>query len=337
MKIDKENFKKGIKSIADGTKNVVKKTTDIVIKSIDQNNDDSFDKEDFKVIKGKINNTAQKTASNVKKAVDEKRKELELKKLQPIFLEDIENAEFTMPKLICITEIDKKYAESEVCEGAIGYKTDCKELTVVNIFRSYINSFGISLYPDMDSEVYYVDPTDKNRYIALEEYFSYLQEVRVNELEKIAQDLGAKHFSVTLMEEKKTFTKQGKNMKTDGRYGIAGGAHVDTDSEQISSNSTRVKILAEDNFPGHLPIQPKVKYLAKESNIQMLIDLRMNPEQPLRSRKFAIELNKSSGIKKRDAEKIDVALKIMKISSNTTVSNEVSDEYRKCFEYEIDF
>lgn len=332
MKIDK----KGIKNFTNGTKEIMKKMTNVVIKTIDQNDDETFDKEDLKAIKCKINNTAQKTTSNIKKSIDEKRKENDLKKLQPIFLEDLESAEFVLPKLICVSKIDKKYAESDVCQGAIGYKTDCKDLTVINIFKENIDCFGLTFYPDIDCEVYYVDPTDKNRYIALEDYFAYLQEVRVNELEKIAQNLGAKHFKITLMEEKKNFTKQEKKMNTDGKYTIA-NASANTEHEHISSNASKVKILAEDNFPGHDPIMPKVKYLNKESNIQTLIELRMNPNSPLTNRKFAIELSKSSGMKKRDAEKIDIALKMMKISGNTTVSNEISEEYRKYFEYEIEF
>ena len=32
-----------------------------------------------------------------------------------------------------------------------------------------------------------------------------------------------------------------------------------------------------------------------------------------------------------------MALKIMKFSGNTTVANEISEEYRKYFKYEIDF
>ncbi len=53
-----------------------------------------------------------------------------------------------MPHFIRVTERDKKRAESEVCQGAIGYWSD------------------------------------------------YLKQVRISELQKIAQDLGAKHFRV---------------------------------------------------------------------------------------------------------------------------------------------
>lgn len=336
MKVDKEDIKEGFKNIADGTRKAVKKTTNAVIKTIDQNDDATFDKEDLKVIKNKISSTAQKTTSNIKKAVDEQKKKIDLKTLNPIFESDLKSAEFSMSKLITVADADKKCLESPACQGAIGRTIHCKDLNVTYIFKESIELFGLSFYPNTDCEVYYVDPTDKNRYIALEDYFDYLQEVRVNELEKIAQDLGAKHFRITLMEEKKMFTKQEKKMTTKGNY-YGDKVSVETTHQQVSSSASKAKILAEDSFPGHEPVKPKVQYLAKESNIQTLIELRMNSKSPLTNRKFAIELGKSSGMKKRDADKIDIALKIMKYSGNTTVSSEASEEYRKYFEYEIEF
>ena len=42
----------------------------------------------------------------------------------------------------------------------------------------------------MDSEIYYVDPTDRDQYISIEKYFNYLKIQRISELQKIAQSLG---------------------------------------------------------------------------------------------------------------------------------------------------
>ncbi len=44
-------------------------------------------------------------------------------------------------------------------------------------------------------------PTDRDNYISLDEYFNYLRIVRINELQRAAQSLGAKHFKVTYKEE----------------------------------------------------------------------------------------------------------------------------------------
>ena len=45
----------------------------------------------------------------------------------------------------------------------------------------------------------------------------------------------------------------------------------------------------------------------------------------------------SSGIKVKDAAKIDAMMKAMKISSNTTVTFEAQKEAQRILEYEIDF
>ena len=53
--------------------------------------------------------------------------------------------------------------------------------------------------------------------------------------------------------------------------------------------------------------------------------------------KISIKMSNSSGIKERDAIKIDTVLKGMKVSGNTTVANEARTESRRYLEYEIDF
>lgn len=168
---------------------------------------------DLKTIHGKINTATQKTATTVKNAIDDKKKKAELDRLKPIFEEDINGADFMLPKLICVSNMDKKYQDSEVCNWAIGYRAEYKDLLVITIFKEYIDKFGLTFYPNIDSEVYYMNPTDSNNYIALEDYFDYLKEARVNELKQIADKLGAKYFKVTLMEEKKKFSKKEKIWK----------------------------------------------------------------------------------------------------------------------------
>ncbi|MGM9612515.1 MAG: hypothetical protein ACI3XZ_03325, partial [Butyricicoccus sp.] len=155
---------------------------DNAIHTIDQNDDGKIDFTDVSVIAESMGNTVKKGAQVVKESAGEKARLLELKSLQPIFPNSLDDADFLMPKFIRIVERDKKRAESEVCQGSIGYESDQKGLRAVNIFRDSIEVFGLMFYPDCDSEFYYVDPSDRDRYIALDEYFNYLRVVRVNEL-----------------------------------------------------------------------------------------------------------------------------------------------------------
>ena len=63
----------------------------------------------------------------------------------------------------------------------------------------------------------------------------------------------------------------------------------------------------------------------------------MDKNSPMMHQKYTLKLSNSSGIKEKDAVRIDAALKAMKISGNTTVTSEVRNESRRFFEYEIDF
>ena len=175
----------------ENVKELLGKAKDGIVKAMDQNGDGTFDMKDVSVIAGSIGNAAKDTISAMKESTEERGRIAERKALCPIFADDLDSADFALTKLIRITDIDKKRAESEVCRDSIGYVSAQKDLRIVNIYRKSAEMFGLSFYPDMDREIYYVDPTDRNSYIALEEYFSYLKLVRVGELQKTAQDLGA--------------------------------------------------------------------------------------------------------------------------------------------------
>lgn len=189
------------------------------------------------------------------------------------------------------------------------------------------------LYPDTESEFYYVDPNDRNRYIALDEYFSYLKVARVNELQRIAQTLGARHFKLTLKEHKSSMVNNEVKGKMSGKEILNAEAEHSTQS----LNTSTLEISAEMDFPGHAPCRPKLYYLQKDESVRNLIELRMDPDSPMTHQKLTIEFGNSSGIKLRDAVKIDGVLKGMKVSSQATVTSQAENEGRRFFEYEIEF
>lgn len=312
------------------------KAKDGVVKIVDQNGDGELNIDDATVIADAIGVAAKNTAIAIRDSAEAKSREIDLKLLQPIFIEDLDSPDFSMPKLIRITEIDKRRAESDVCQGSIGFTSLQKELKIVNIFRDKVDAFGLSFYPDLDSEIYYVDPSDRDRYIALDDYFGYLKEARVGELQKIAQDLGAKHFRVTFLEHKTTFSEHAVSAKANAKVGVD---HVNIDAEHdlASTAISNTEIAAEMDCPGHAPVAPKLCYLQREPSIQSLITLRMDDSSPISHQKYTLKLSNSSGIKLNDAARIDAALKSMKFTGNTTVSSEAKNEARRFFEYEIDF
>lgn len=322
-----------LKELASDVMKTGKNLLDNAIQSADQNDDGKFDMEDVSVIAKSVGNSVKQGTIALKGSVDEQARLLELKTLQPIFPDALDSTEFLMPKFIRVADRDKKHAESEVCQGSIGYTSNSKGFQYVNIFRDSIDYFGLMFYPDSDYEFYYVDPSDRDRYVALDEYFSYLKIARVNELQKIAQDLGAKYFKVTYKEEQTSFSE--KKMK--GHANVKGIATADAEHNSMEKKYSTVEIAAEMEFPGHAPIKPQLKYMQRDPSIQTLVAMRMDENAPLLNQKYMLKMSNSSGMKEADAAKIDGVLKGMKISGNATVSSEAKNEARRYLEYEIKF
>lgn len=304
-----------------------------IVLGIDQNDDGKFDKHDVSVIADNVEDKMKRGIQNIKDSVDEKSRQIEIKTLNPLFLETICADDFLMPKFVRITDRGKKYIESEVCQGAIGYTSYQKSLRIVNIFRDSVELYNLSFYPDEGCEFYYVDPSDKNRYIALNEYFNYLKEERVSELQMIAKSLGAKHFRVTFKEEKAAFTKN----KITSNAKVVEYANVGTEHITSGKDYSAMEIKAELSCEGHAPVTPTLKFLEKDPSIKNLIAMRMDERAPLLHQRLMLKLSNSSGIKESDAVKLDAVLKGMKLSGNATVLSEVENESRRYLEYEIDF
>ena len=322
------SFLAGAGNAAKGTFDKVKEKT---IHIVDQNDDGKFDIDDVSVVAGAVSDVMKKGAAAVKVSAEENRKRMELKSLQPIFADTLDQADFFMSKLIRVVERDRKHAESDVCKGSIGFLSDKEGLRVVNLFTDSLDVFGLTFYPDADGEFYYVNPTDRDNYIALNEYFSYLKTVRINELQRVAQDLGARHFRVIFKEEQATFS-QTKDKKQ-AKLAAAGSGEIE--QERDEKKYDMVDIAAELYMDGHEPREPELVYLLKDECVRHLIQTRMTGG--VNSQKISIKMSSSSGIRESDAAKIDAVLKGMKVIGNTTWVSEVRNESRRYLEYEIDF
>lgn len=253
-----------------------------------------------------------------------------LKRLKPIFINDLNGMIFS--RLVRIVEREKKF-DIDVCKGSIGYWDTCKGERWMNIFKDSVSKFGLDFYPNDEVNFYYVDPTNKDSYIVLDEYFDRLKQVRVSELQKIAQDLGAKYFRVTYIKERTTLSKKAANGKGSIHKKGNGSAQMNATEQKYD----RMDIAAEMSFPGHEPVMPHVRYLKYDPNIENLIKMRMDPKGPINHQILNIKLSSSSGLKETDAVKIDMILKSLKMAGNTTVSSEVQNEAKSILEYKINF
>ena len=172
----------------------------------------------------------------------------------------------------------------------------------------------------MDNEVLTLDDSekaiDKN---SLEETNSL--QIDENIIEKVSEAM------------KMSFSKKKRNVEAAG--GTIASANID--QSHIDQKYVTAEIASEMEFPGHMPVRPKLKYLKYDPSINSLIEMRMNEHTPVLHQKLRLKLSNSSGIKENEAAIIDAVLKGMKCTGNTTLVNEIQNEARRYLEYEIDF
>lgn len=307
----------GIKKLGGQFSKFLSKTKDNVTKLVDQNDDGNFDGKDLGLVFDKLKDTAKNTYDTVKTNLDQNQKDRDLKNLRPIFESTLSDTDFFVSKLVRVTTMDKKHAESKICQNAIGHIDTYGGLEVINIYRDKAKYFGLTFFPNNDAELYYVDPTDHDRYIELDNYFSQLKNERISELERIAFDLGAKHFRVLYKEQTISSAKSNVNHKSKLSI-LKNGVNSDADLNISTDKFSSVEIAAQSDFIGHKPQEPVLRYLKHEPHILNLIELRMN-EAPITHKKMEIKLIESSGIKTNDAVKIDAAIKAMRFESRTSM------------------
>lgn len=284
----------------------------------------------FTNVSESIKENNQQISEQIDKAIYEKDK----KRLCPFFEEDLRNENFSMPAMIRIVDYDKR-RDNKACQGAIGFETNTKDMKVLNIYSEFVPMLNLRFYPHVKESVYYIDPCYKNLYISLDDYFAYLKKVRVDELQTVAQDLGAKQVTITLKEQKKSLTSKNAKGSIGGR-GISASANTTTRNNELLNLEVAAKVdfVGKDN-----PIEPNLVYFKNESDVNALIKMRLNPENRnnILSKTYSFLYSNTSGIKVNEAVKIDEALSHMNYNAGYSIVNEALSESRTILEYSIQF
>lgn len=266
------------------------------------------------------------------------KKEHDLKKLSPVFKEDILDENYKFPAIIQLIRYDKRL-EKDFCKGSVGFETRANSTRILSVYFEYADIVEKDFYPQKDIGVYYANPCIKDMYIEINEFFPYLKRVRVDELDMLAQSLGAKHFKVEL---KETESDQSVvDADTSSGFGF-GKWKLDSGAALKAENSAKVhvNIAAECSFCGSdQPKEPKLQYFKDDSNIMALIAMRMNPEtsNSLVSKTYSIQYGKMTGIKTEQTADIDSALKLIKCAAAEKFAKTACRENCTILQYTIDF
>ena len=255
-----------------------------------------------------------------KKAMGEAKRDLDIKIHKPISPEQFKSSEYKIPEIIYVIDEDKKMS-MEIFEGAIGhedaYKSESGQFNVLTLYRPRIDDLKTRFYPNLQNTLYYKHPFEAGMFISLEEYFKFIRKGKADELNMIAQSLGAKYVKIALKEEKVTFIKK---------------------EESGEKEFTNFELISECSYDGNAnPMTPKLNYFRDDAEINSLINARMQGSDAVTSKTYTIKYNASSGLKESEAVKIDTILKKFKLKGNGTVLSEVEKENRLYLEYQIEF
>lgn len=323
-----EKARSGIETAKGGAakaKTAVAASAESLIQSIDKTGDGRFDLEDV---------------AEMKRQFQEKQRQAKLKRdldaLNPIFFENLSEGDFFLPKMIRLAEMDKKHATNPICEGSIGHEMLVKDLRIVTVYRNQTSQWGLRFYPDENQDFYYVDPVNPQLYIAIDYFFDYLRQARIGELQRIAQDLGASYFKVTIKERKKTLYKKSQSAKISGKKEKM-SAGLQADHSASTNEMSDGEIAAQASFGGHSPKQPQLGYYRNEPQINDLIQMRLHQENTIKEQHLFLQCAHSSGITEKTAASIDAAFSAMKCTGNTTFTSEAQNETRQIFQYDILF
>ena len=337
---------KKIKELAEGAgkaaTDLFNKAQETVTKAVDVNGDGKLDFEDVKKAADSVGNAAHKAVADVKGGIGEGKKRIEekikaskleadRKSLRPIFKEDINSTEFSLPKLIMIAnEPDKVHKESEVCNGSVGFNNKADKMDIVTIYKDDLDVLGVSFYPDVDSEAYYVNPVDRDNYISLKKYTEYLIIQRMNEMQRIAQCLGAKKFDVRIVTTDSSKEKESRSVQLK-----AARVNAEAKENKTVQRSKIFDYTANSTFLGQEPAEPRLRYLAKDPVIQNLIEMRLHGN--MTSQTVKVQLSDTAGIKVEDAVKIGAALKAIKSTAGGQFVKDTETQSNSYFEYTIEF
>ncbi len=351
-------FGKAVENATNKSKELIGQAQESIVNTIDKNGDGKIDRTDFglddeniELTKAKTKQAIYDTGEKIKntseifgKALADAKEEMDRKSLRPVFMDDVvkttEDGHLIskilekQQSIIRIVPRDKKREMNIVCNGAIGYRETIKGIDLLSIYEEYAKDLGISFVPNISQTFFYVDPFKEGMYVALDEYFTYFKKQRVNELEMVAQKLGAKRVTITFKEHERNFVKKNASGNVKVQQNSVSASYDGENANEIS-----MEIAADIVFSGHNePIEPKLCYFKYESDISRLIQMRLDQStNQIQAKTYKFQCSQTLGIKESVAAQIDGVLHQLKCVGNASVSEETRKEGRTTLEYYIEF
>lgn len=262
-----------------------------------------------------------------------------LKKYNPVFPLEFARSDFAIPNLVVIAD-GKARKDIDVCAGAIGWKSQQKELEVFHLYESAVASSDLKFVPaPMQDSVYYVDPFNKNRFIRLDCLFEKTQESKLAELQHIAYSLGAIRYSVEFEEVENVEQVNKQNAKGKAKGNAKATASIEEKSEQALKQKKEQKTKVVTSFEiGRKPVEPTLKWFAHDENILNLIHMRCNGvAEQMKEYDFKLSGSTYATMTSTVAAKIDAAVSKLGMGADVGVQSKLMQECKYMMLFHIEF
>ena len=166
--------------------------------------------------------------------------------------------------------------------------------------------------------------------INIENIFGLALDEKIAELDRIAYSLGAKSFSIELVESKSDIQSSSENIMASVN-GI--GASIYNNNFSASEKFYGRKNIT--NFEGERkPVTPKLKWFSNDENIKNLIEMKCFGDYSIKSKTMILKGSSITSVSRKTAAAIDVMLKIQ---GNINIEKMVSKENSTQMIFEIEF
>lgn len=265
-----------------------------------------------------------------------KAKQLEelLKKFPPVSREDIAKTSFAKPQLIQIVDNSLKQ-EIAAYRGALGWSGKEDGVDILYLYHISVPDSNIRFLPSVVCDaVYCAHPFEAQCYIRLDNYFSYIQQAKLAELQHIAFSLGVKHYWVELVET----TNQSDNSNT--AVSFKGLKFVNGNAERAiqSSAYSQSKSLAEMSFAdSREPQMPELHYFAQDENVKELIAMRCSADKRGMLTSYTIELSNSSSAAMSATTAAKISLAANKLGAGSNFQTQSAKEQNSKMIFKMEF
>lgn len=261
-----------------------------------------------------------------------------LQRYNPLFPDRYQSDSFHVPNIVVIVD-DAVRCDVDVCEGAIGWLSKEAGEEVLHLYDEAIQFSGLQFIPaPICNAVYYVDHFDRNRYIQADCIFSKALKEKVDELQYIAECIGAKRCVIDIRETKKGSKTRTISADVSADSGdTKGKATGSWDSSTKDSKTQHAH--TEAVFTGlRFPKRPTLKWFLYDDSIKNLVETCCSGKRRVKKLTVTLSGSTSATMSQSIAGAIDgVMNKSLKAKGSVSIKKQAKQEQQSELQLYIEF